>query len=491
VTDALHRLQKALSRGIARAAATLSAPLRVADLRLHRALRLALVFAPLLLALLVTVLLMLRISGDVADGVRVVAHAHDVEEQVTVLEAALTDLEVGQRDYLLTGDATYLPPYAAARAATVAGFAQLQALTAADAPQQSRIARLKPLVARLLALQQQTIDLRTQQRTDAAVALMRSAESAQTRESTRALLADMDEAETRVIDSRLRAASGRLFGPLSPLILALVADALLLVVVFVLLRGAFAARERHLRSERAARAEAEAALTLRDQFLTVASHELRTPIAALLHNVELLERRLARKSELGEQLRQSFAAMHRQLARLQSLIAAMLDVSRIERGQLNIAHDPVDLADMVRSVVDEVRPTTPAHPIELIAPPGAILVRGDAVRLSQVLLNLLQNAIKYSPDGGPIRVEVVRAADGVSVSITDRGIGIPPDALPHLFERFYRAPAVRSEHISGMGIGLYVVREIVALHGGKVTVSSTAGVGSTFTVHLPPLDEQH
>jgi signal transduction histidine kinase len=102
-----------------------------------------------------------------------------------------------------------------------------------------------------------------------------------------------------------------------------------------------------------------------------------------------------------------------------------------------------------------------------------------------VLHNLLENAIKYSPNGGLIRVEMTRMATEVAISVTDHGMGIPADAVPHLFERFYRAPPVRSEHISGMGIGLYLVAEIVALHGGEVAVSSTEGVGSTFTVRLP------
>jgi len=150
--------------------------------------------------------------------------------------------------------------------------------------------------------------------------------------------------------------------------------------------------------------------------------------------------------------------------------------------------DTLDLVTLARAVVDQMRPTSPAHPIKLTAHSDEshpILVYGDALRLEQVLLNLLQNAIKYSPDGGPIRVEVARTSDSATLSVTDSGLGIPEDVLPHLFERFYRAPAARSEHISGMGIGLYVVHEIVAMHGGEVAVASKDGAGTTFVVRLP------
>jgi signal transduction histidine kinase len=494
VTDALHRLQSALSTSITRAAARLSAPFRAlamrrrgvtSDLRLHQGRRLTLVFAPLLLAIIVSSLLAVRSYRDQADDQRVAARAQAVRSQITTVGGALDDAEIAQRSYLLTGSATDLAAYTAKRAAIGADVGRLQAQTANDAALRYRSARLKPLIMERLAELQQANDLLAQQRTADAVAVLRSAKSMQTLKSLDALLAQMDAMEDQRIGAQLRAASGRFFEGQGPLVAIMATDVLLLAALFALIWDAFIARERHLRRERAAHAEAEAAITLRDQFLSVASHELRTPITVLLPTVEILEHRLSRSIQSDERLRQSFAMLHRQLVRLQALIGAMLDVSRIQRGQLNIAHDPLDLAGLVRTVVDEVRSTTRAHTIELSALPGAIPVRGDAVRLSQVLLNLLQNAIKYSPDGGSIQVEVARTASEVAVSVTDHGIGIPADAVPHLFERFYRAPPVRSEHISGMGIGLYVVGEVVALHGGVVTVSSTEGVGSTFTVRLP------
>ena len=113
------------------------------------------------------------------------------------------------------------------------------------------------------------------------------------------------------------------------------------------------------------------------------------------------------------------------------------------------------------------------------------MVNGDAMRLEQVLDNLVQNAIKYSPGGGSVKVRIEQQSDKACLWVTDEGIGIPHKAVPHLFERFYRAPNVDPQQITGMGIGLYVVKEIVQLHGGTIMVESTEGVGSTFRICLP------
>ena len=115
------------------------------------------------------------------------------------------------------------------------------------------------------------------------------------------------------------------------------------------------------------------------------------------------------------------------------------------------------------------------------------LISGDELRLEQALQNLIQNAVKYSPEGGTITVHVACDAMRAAVAVTDTGIGIPPGALPQLFERFYRAPNVDPQHISGLGVGLYVVKEIVELHGGSVDVRSEVDVGSTFTLSIPLL----
>ena len=135
--------------------------------------------------------------------------------------------------------------------------------------------------------------------------------------------------------------------------------------------------------------------------------------------------------------------------------------------------------------MDEVQPGLTKHSIDWNAPSEALFVEGDELRLEQVVQNLLQNALKYSPLGGAVTLQVLRQGDMACLTVADQGIGIPEAALSQLFQRFYRADNADAQYISGMGIGLYVVKEIVELHGGTVAVESTEGSGSTFTVCLP------
>jgi signal transduction histidine kinase len=238
-------------------------------------------------------------------------------------------------------------------------------------------------------------------------------------------------------------------------------------------------------AERAARAAAEEALTLRDGFLSIASHELRTPLTSLLMQTQLLQRRVARGGLLPEREQGALAVVVAQAKRLDRLIAALLDVSRIERGQLTIEVEAVDIGALARRVVAEVQPTSEQHAIACATPASALVISGDPLRLEQVLQNLLQNALKYSPDGGAVDVSVAADGPAAVVEVADRGIGFPPEVLPQLFTRFYRAPNADARNVSGLGIGLYVVREIVRLHGGTVAAALRPDGGSRFTVRLP------
>jgi signal transduction histidine kinase len=145
----------------------------------------------------------------------------------------------------------------------------------------------------------------------------------------------------------------------------------------------------------------------------------------------------------------------------------------------------VDVSALVSRVVDEVQSTLGEREIEVRSSSRSLVVHGDEIRLEQVFQNLVQNALKYSRPPAPIVVAVKQHDSSVLVEVRDTGIGIPEAALPQLFERFYRAGNVRGGDIGGMGIGLYVVKEIVELHGGQVTVESIEGQGSTFMVRLP------
>jgi PAS domain S-box-containing protein len=233
-------------------------------------------------------------------------------------------------------------------------------------------------------------------------------------------------------------------------------------------------------------AAAQAAVEARDSFIAIASHDLRAPLTALLGQAQLLERRAAQGGDL-ERLARSARTVAEQAQRLNRMLGAMLDLSRIQSGQLTVDRLPLDLAELAAAVVADMQPTLSKHRLELTGGAAGVWVAGDEVRLGQVLYNLIGNGVKYSPGGGRVVVRVERRGDEACVAVADEGIGIPAEALPQLFERFFRAANAEAHRIGGLGIGLYAVREIVALHGGTVDVASTEGEGSTFTVCLPIL----
>ncbi|MFI5276168.1 MAG: ATP-binding protein [Ktedonobacterales bacterium] len=448
-----------------------------------------LTFVLLLFAVVLNGLIALRSFRLLVASEGLVSQTDVIEAHVDSLRARLLDARTSDREYLLTGDPEYLARYGAARMAVGMELARLQALTATDtAPQRQRITALRPLISANLAALQHSVALGAQRQPGAALAVLDAAANAHLTAATTALLDQLVAAEQQERDARLHAADQSLREVQMTMALATLAAIVLVLAFFVFVQRSLAARERHLHQEQQARATAEAAVALRDQFLSIASHELRTPITALLTAVTLLQRRLQGELARDEVQRQSFAVLRRQLARLDALIATMLDVTRIERGQLAPTWATVDLVALARTVVEEAQVTAEAHTIDVEVPTTrTLLVRGDALRLEQALRNVLQNAIKYSPAGGEVRVEAQRGGAWAALTVTDQGIGIPPEALPQLFDPYYRAPSVRSEHISGLGIGLYVTREIVALHGGEIAVSSAEGLGTTVSIRLPLL----
>jgi len=250
-------------------------------------------------------------------------------------------------------------------------------------------------------------------------------------------------------------------------------------------KHAEAARADLLVREQRARGEAEAAVRVRDQFLSIASHELKTPLTSLFGYLQLIQRRIAREGSLKERDLRLFDVVVEQAERLHRLIEALLDISRIQTGQLSITRQRMDLLALAGRVVAQIQPTIEQHTITILGLEAPLVIEGDELRLYQVLENLIQNAIKYSPTGGSITIALEQHGDQACVAVSDQGIGIPEDALAQVFLRFYRATNVDARHISGMGVGLYVVKEIVELHGGSVHVTSTEGCGSTFTICLP------
>lgn len=234
--------------------------------------------------------------------------------------------------------------------------------------------------------------------------------------------------------------------------------------------------------------EAQQALQVRDEFMSVAAHELRTPITTIAARAEMLRRRLQRASGLEERDERALLTLQEQAQRLDRLVSALLDVSRLQLDRLEIERRPVDMGQLAQRLAGELGQLAERHTIRYETDPGRLMVEGNELRLEQVLQNLLQNAVKYSPGGGEILIDVRRRDASICIAVADHGIGIPAQALEQLFTRFFRAGNVHST-VSGMGIGLYIVKELVMLHGGTIDVESVEGAGATFTVCLPALPD--
>jgi PAS domain S-box-containing protein len=231
--------------------------------------------------------------------------------------------------------------------------------------------------------------------------------------------------------------------------------------------------------------QAQEAIQLRDAFLSVASHELKTPLTALVGQAQLLQRRMDQNPASSERDLRAIRVIFEQGMRLNTLISTLFDVSQLELGQISMSRLRVDITNLIRRLVEEFQPMLQQHHLVLTLPEQRIVCIGDEMRLEQALRNLLQNALKYSPNGGQITVRLALGAHQIMISLSDQGIGIPKHALPNLFQRFYRAENGTKQHISGIGVGLYIVKEVVTLHGGDVFVESEEGMGSTFTIYLP------
>ena len=236
--------------------------------------------------------------------------------------------------------------------------------------------------------------------------------------------------------------------------------------------------------EQAARAEAEQANRTKDEFLATLSHELRTPLSAILGWSHLV-----RSGKLDEsQMSRAFETIERNARSQSQLIDDLLDVSRIITGKLQIEPRPVDLCGVIEAASDAVRPALEAKAIKFEAVMNSenCFVLGDPTRLQQIFWNLFSNAVKFTPEGGHVRVEIKHVDSAIRVSVSDTGVGITPEFLPYIFDRFRQADGSTTRIHGGLGLGLSIVKHLVQLHQGSVVVESPGkDHGSTFTVALP------
>src|SRR5215212_4471312 len=250
------------------------------------------------------------------------------------------------------------------------------------------------------------------------------------------------------------------------------------------LKRAEAEREQILLREKAARAEAEAANRLKDEFLSTLSHELRTPLTSIIGWTSLMRAGAVK----GEAHAQALETVERNARTQSRLIDDLVDLSRIISGKLLVETREVDLASVVSDSIEVVRPAADAKRIRLSyeCEPGAKFVAGDPARLQQVAWNLLSNAVKFTPEGGSVNVKLRGDGAGVRLSVEDTGRGIRREFLPHVFDRFRQADSATTRQHGGLGLGLAIVRHLAELHGATVHADSPGEeLGSTFSVTFP------
>ena len=416
---------------------------------------------------------------------RRVTHSQQILTGVNGALAAVTNAESAQRGYILTGDTAYLRTYTTAARAAGAGLNALGGLVVDNRQQVQNLTRVRRLTDQRLADLRQAIDLERTGQTAQAQNIALVGGRADALQGAFGVLRDT---ELALLERRDVNAGAATTTTIVTLILATAVDAALLAGVLLAIQCSFARRARLaeergrlLVEARRARAAAESAVKARDDFLSLAAHELRTPLTTLLGSAQLLQ---AHNDAFAPRDQRLVTAIARGVDRLRALAEYLLDVTHLEQAPPELVLQPLDLVALTRDIVAEAHETDPRPTLRVADAHGTLTVRADCGRLAQVLQNLLANAIKYSPDGGAITVTVERQGDRVRVSVVDSGIGIPPDALGHIFDRFYRAPNAGLYTYSGLGLGLYVAREIMTHHGGTLTVRSEEGKGSTFMIEL-------
>ncbi len=225
----------------------------------------------------------------------------------------------------------------------------------------------------------------------------------------------------------------------------------------------------------------------KDVFMSMVSHELKTPLTTLKGISQMIHRRVER----GDQVElKNLALLESSVRRMELLVNDLLNTSLIETGMFSLHRQPCDLVAICQEMLTEYRTSMGSSlQVEILAP--ALEIDMDSERIGQVILNLLSNARKYAPKNSRITVKVGRQQDEAVISIADRGVGIPPEKLAHIFDRFYRVPEVdvQTGSSAGVGLGLYIAKKIVEQHNGRISAASSPGEGSTFTIYLPLLSE--
>lgn len=452
-----------------------------------------------------------------------VIHAHRMIAQLEETLSDFKDIVIGYRGYVLTGKESYLDVYHQGRQDMDFNFRELRNMTADDPQQRQRLNELEQLKQRNFNRSEEIIRMRRTRGFNDALALLERDTGQKPLDEIRRVIKEMEAEADRLLWLREAAArssarrattvlaTGSSMGVLLTALAIMAvgrelerrkrADALLRQVNVELerrvaertselsaatrrLQFAPAERERLFANEQAARQTAEEANRMKDEFLAVLSHELRSPLNAIVGYANLIR---GGGHKPGETPRMLEIILRNARAQRQ-LIEDMLDVSRIVTGKMGLNLRLFEPEMVIRRALDTVRPAAEAKQITLDATfgPSGGVISGDADRLQQAVWNLLSNAVKFTSEGGKVTVRLRRVDSQAEIAVSDTGKGINPEYLPHVFDRFSQEDYSTTRRYGGLGLGLSIVRHITEMHGGTVYAASEGeGRGATFSIRLP------
>lgn len=457
--------------------------------------------------------------------------AVDIEKRTQNVVAKLDEtlrqtLNIGSAlsSFIITGNDTYLEPYHRAKARIPQNIAELRTLAAEDPAEIEEIGRLNEWTSAYIALADRKIEARKIDGFEASVATLGDSSERMITTNIRASidrlkaseLSSMQQRESALDESFNRTIWVLIVGCLAGIVALGLANILVsreigkrrraeialtdankdleskiedrtqkLEEVNESLRTAAEEREVLLKNEQSARREAEIANRLRDEFMAAVSHELKTPLNSILGWARMLK-----AGDLDEdQVKKALGTIIKNSETQNRLIEDLLDVARIISGKLVLEFEPIDPVELVHDAIEIIRPSAQAKRIAMTQDidPGAepVVIHGDRNRLMQVVSNLLTNAVKFTPEDGRVRTTLTTDGENLYIRIKDNGIGISREFLPVVFERFRQDSSVTTRN-GGLGLGLAIVRQLVEMHGGTVSVESEgANKGSEFTVTLP------
>lgn len=460
--------------------------------------RIAAAGVALVLLLLFNALIALQSSQTVFDEQQRLHSGLTTQRRLDLIVSYVKDIETSVRGYFITGDPGFLVHYERGRRELPQQMEALRNELRDDPGAAQLLSDFERDVANFVDQAQTYVQMREQMRGDASLDTL-----APLAERQRERMDALRDSAAALAQSRARAnesldatfAHARQSARVSILVPSFISVLLAAFLCYLVIRDLRqrqvleGQREELLRQERQARADAEAASQAKDEFVSTVSHELRTPLQAILGWTQFLTRLIrgrdtAPTAQIGTQL-QTIERNARSLARM---IDDLLDVSRAITGKLSLSTRRTDLADIVQASVDAMRPAAAAKSVqlglELVDAPLWML--GDADRLRQVTINVIGNAVKFTPSGGRVQVRAARADDRMVVRVHDSGIGIAPELLPRIFERYVQGSVSSARQYGGLGLGLAIVKHLVEMHGGQVAVHSAgAGRGAEFTLSFP------